>query len=163
MNINIQHIGVILMSTSSQEKISKYDYIMNLIPAIHILDEVEKYAIQNNKYGNFSAFGNDKKLFFYTDSEDSKNESIDTGLYRAIFKIYCEVFDKNYITVNSTNDEYEFLYLDEDLNDITNDIDKITYLKDNICYIVVLTDGEKIYANNLEVIDVDLSITGVAF
>ncbi len=151
-------------NSNADGKLTKYEYITNLLPSVLVLTEVEKYAIQNNLYGNFAI--NRKNLFFYIDPDNTMNNSIKTNFHRALFKVSCSIWDENYIVVDGLSDDYEILYLDKNLNDIS---DKINVGVINIIdeydfiYVAVITNSKDIYVNNLDVLDVDLTIAGVAF
>ena len=116
-------------------KPTEFEYLMKLIPNVSIFDEVERFAILNNKSGVFSFSGENPKLFFYSDNDN--RISTNTGFKRAIFKIYGQTIESSGINNNhiffekpesNTDEKYIqkhsiLLIVDENLSKILNDAD----------------------------------------
>lgn len=88
-------------------KPTELEYLLKLIPSTTVIDEIERYAILNNKSGVFSFNDESPKLFFYTD-ENSKN-NYNTGFKRAIFRVYSDTYRKAFIGFKKNDDEHVYV------------------------------------------------------
>jgi hypothetical protein len=147
-------------------KITVPEYLKKMAPPLSVLNDIEKYAVQNNIRGNFS-FRNDNGtgLFFYTDEEGIQATAIDSKLKRAIFKIYCDRICKEFIVPYSTDktvtsDDYVIEYFDSNYNPI----DKAVESNDVIFYYAIcITREGTFHINNPDKLDIGDVMVGVAF